>query len=105
MINIENLSPEELQALIKKAQSALEDKQATVRKQGIAQIKQIAAEIGVTVEIIDNQKASKSSSSVEPKYVHPDKPNLVWSGRGLTPKWLSTLIENGHNKDEYLIKK
>lgn len=105
MSNIENLSLAELQALIKNAQSALEEKQASMRKEGIAQIKEIAASIGVTVEIIDEKKSRKaSSSSVSAKYANPADPSQTWTGRGLPPKWLKALIEQGRNKNEFLIK-
>ena len=105
MTDIQNLSLAELQALIKNAESALEEKQASMRKEGIAQIKEIAASIGVTVEIIDGKKSRKSSSStISAKYANPANPSQTWTGRGLAPKWLKTLIEQGRSKEEFLIK-
>ena len=29
----------------------------------------------------------------------------VWSGRGLTPRWLTTLLEQGRKKEEFAINK
>lgn len=103
MIDIQNLSPAELQTLIKTAQSALEEKQAGMRKQVIAQIKELAASIGVTVEITDDKKSRKSSSAVAAKYANPANPNETWTGRGLAPKWMKELLDQGRNKDEFLI--
>ena len=103
MIDIQNLSPEELQALIKNAESALEAKQAGMRKQVIAQIKELAASIGATVEITDNKQSRKSSSSVAAKYANPANHNETWTGRGLAPKWMKELLDQGRNKDEFLI--
>ncbi len=103
MIDIQNLSPAELQALIKNAQSALEEKQVGMRKQVIAQIKELAASIGVTVEIIDDKKSKKSSSTVAAKYANPANPSETWTGRGLAPKWMKSLTDQGRNKDEFLI--
>lgn len=103
MIDIQNLSPEELQALIKDAESALQSKQAGMRKQVIAQIKELAASIGVTVEITDNKQSKKSSSSVAAKYANPANPSETWTGRGLAPKWMKELLDQGRNKDEFLI--
>lgn len=103
MIDIQNLSPEELQALIKNAESALEAKQASNRKQVIAQIKELAASIGVTVEITDEKKSRKASSSVSAKYANPNNPSETWTGRGLAPKWMKALTDAGHSKDEFLI--
>lgn len=104
MTNIENLSLVELQALIKNAQSALEEKQAGMRKEVIAQIKELAASIGVTVEITDEKKTRKSvSSSVSAKYTNPANPAETWTGRGKAPIWIKTLMNQGHNKDDFLI--
>ncbi len=103
MIDIQNLSPTELQNLIKSAQSALEEKQAGMRKQVIAQIKELAASIGVTVEITDEKKSRKASSSVSAKYANPNNPAETWTGRGLAPKWMKGLIDQGHSKNEFLI--
>ncbi len=103
MIDIQNLSPAELQALIKNAQSALEEKQAGMRKQVIAQIKELAASIGVTVEITDDKKSRKSSSAVAAKYSNPANPSETWTGRGLAPKWMKELMDQGRNKDDFLI--
>lgn len=105
MTNLENLSPSELQNLIKNAQTALEQKQYSMRKEVIAQIKELAASINVTVEIIDDKKSKKATSAVAAKYANPNNSGQKWSGRGLQPKWLKTLIAEGRNLDEFLISK
>ena len=47
-------------------------------------------------------KASrKASNPVAPKYRGPH--GETWTGRGLTPKWLSTLVAQGQSKDSFLI--
>ena len=43
----------------------------------------------------------KASNPVAPKYRGPN--GETWTGRGLTPKWLSTLIAQGRAKDSFLI--
>ena len=45
--------------------------------------------------------ARKASNPVAPKYRGPS--GETWTGRGLTPKWLSTLIAQGRAKDSFLI--
>jgi len=75
----------------------------------VALIKETMAAYGITVEDIQG-KPSKSakasgSKSVNPAPVKFRGPNgETWSGRGLAPKWLTSLINDGHSKDEYLIK-
>lgn len=101
MANLDDLTPDELQKLILEAQSKLEQKQSGMRKEVIAQIKALAASIGVNVEIIDGK--SKRLSSVNSKYRNPQNPLQEWTGRGLAPKWLKEYIAAGHSKEDFLI--
>ncbi|MDD4913705.1 MAG: H-NS histone family protein [Methylococcales bacterium] len=103
MIDLQDKSPEELQRLIAEAQVQLEVKQHSMRKDVIAQIKELAASIGVTVDIQDSKKGNKRLSTVEAKYRNPDDHSKTWSGRGLAPKWMQLLLAAGHRKDEFLI--
>lgn len=48
------------------------------------------------------RKATLSRSPVLAKYKGPE--GQTWTGRGLTPKWLTALLANGGNRDEFLIK-
>ncbi|MES2510160.1 MAG: H-NS histone family protein [Pseudomonadota bacterium] len=45
----------------------------------------------------------KVASVVAVKYRGPN--GEAWSGRGLTPRWLATLLSQGRNKDDFLINK
>lgn len=103
MIDIQSLSPEELQTLIKNAESALEAKQANNRKKVITQIKELAASIGVSIEIVDEKTQKKRVSSVAAKYANPANPFETWTGRGLPPKWMKALLDQGRNKGEFLL--
>lgn len=105
MLDLNSKSPEELVAFIAEAKSQLAAKQNSKRKEVIAQIKELAASIGVTVEIQESDKnTSKRSSSIVPaKYRDPANSSNVWTGRGLAPKWMKALLDVGHSKDEFLI--
>lgn len=46
-------------------------------------------------------KAKKSTAVVAAKYKGPN--GETWSGRGLTPKWLASLVAAGGSKEQYLI--
>ena len=46
--------------------------------------------------------AKKAASPVAAKYRGPN--GETWSGRGLTPKWLATLVAQGQAKEAFLIK-
>ncbi len=100
-----NLSEHELQALIDNAAKALKQKQESKRKEVIAQIKELAASIGVNIVIQDDTKSSaRKGVKVPPKYRNPDDPTQTWTGRGVAPKWMQALIEKGHDKAEFEIQ-
>lgn len=40
-----------------------------------------------------------------PKYRHLDDPNLVWSGRGRRPRWVTEALEAGRRLDDLDIAK
>ena len=103
MLNLEDKSPEDLERLILEAQSQLETRISSKRKEVIAQIKQLAASIGVSVDI--QEVKGRKVSSVESRYRDPNDPLRTWTGRGLPPKWMQALLAAGHAKDEFLINK
>ncbi|NOQ13122.1 MAG: H-NS histone family protein [Methyloprofundus sp.] len=104
MTDLNNLSTTELQAIIANAESALKEKQTNQRKQVYAQIKELAASVGATVEIYESdKKQARKVAKVPPKYRNPDNAEMTWTGRGVTPVWMRTLIESGRDKSEFLI--
>jgi DNA-binding protein H-NS len=56
---------------------------------------------GAAKSVKTPKAARKASNPVAPKYRGPS--GETWTGRGLTPKWLSTLIAQGRAKDSFLI--
>ncbi len=48
------------------------------------------------------KKKSETTVTVAPKFRGPN--GETWSGRGLTPRWLSTLVAQGQVKDDFAIK-
>ena len=104
MTDLNNLSVNELQAMIENAESAIKDRQAGKRKEVFAQIKALAASVGVTVEIHEaNKKQKRKGAKVAAKYRNPDNAEQTWTGRGMTPKWMRALTESGQDKSEFLI--
>lgn len=106
MTDFNALSETEIQALIDNAGKALKDRQMSKRKEVVAQIKDLAASIGVTVEIIEGEskKTAKAASKVAAKYRNPADSNQTWTGRGLAPKWMQDLLAAGRDKAEFEIK-
>jgi DNA-binding protein H-NS len=109
MLDLENKTPAELQALIAEAEQKLTEKKKSMRKEVIAQIKELAASIGASVNIKFDEQASRKSGGpqgkVAPKYQNPANPDETWTGRGVAPKWMQELIDSGRSKDEFLIEK
>jgi len=101
MKEIKNKLQEELLAIIAEAQTQLEALKRSKYKEVIAQIKELAASIGVTVDIHEASKAT--SAKVLAKFCNPDNHSQTWTGRGLAPKWLKALIAQGRDKNEFLI--
>jgi DNA-binding protein H-NS len=101
MTEIQNKSQEELLAIIAEAQTQLEALKRRKHKEVIAQIKELAASIGVTVEI--HEASTATSAKIPAKFRNPDNHSQTWTGRGLAPKWLKALIAAGRDKNEFLI--
>lgn len=105
----EELTSEELEQVIEEARRALELKQKEKRQEVIGQIKELAASAGLEVSIrikgkpVEETRALRRRGKVPPKYRHPTDSSLTWSGRGQMPRWLRELVEQGHDKDEFLI--
>jgi len=103
--NLTDLSEAELASMIENAQKALKEKKETKRKEVISKIKDLATSIGVNVEITEGTKASgRKGSKVPIKYQNPNNLSQKWTGRGMKPKWLQTLIEQGHRLEDFEVK-
>lgn len=102
MTDYQNLSESELQNVIEDAKKALKHKQANKRKSVIAQIKELAASIDVVVDIKEPDNASvRKGVKVAVKYRHPEDADKTWTGRGVMPKWLQALTNEGRDRQEF----
>jgi DNA-binding protein H-NS len=103
--DLAELSEAELASMIENAQKALKEKKETKRREVMAKIKELAASIGVIVDITEGTKVSgRKGSKVPVKYQNPNNLSQKWTGRGMKPKWLQTLIEQGHKLEEFEVK-
>ena len=103
--NLDHMSEHELASMIANAQRALREKQSSKRREVIARIRELAAEIGVTVEIHEGDRpaSSRRGGKVAPKYRNPDNHAETWTGRGMKPRWLQALVSAGREVSEFLI--
>ncbi|BBL69994.1 H-NS histone family protein [Methylogaea oryzae] len=103
--NLNVLSETQLQEVIENAHRALRDKQQSRRKEVFAEIRRLAASVGVTVEISEGDKPSRATRTgkVAAKYRNPSNPSQTWTGRGMKPVWLRDLLNSGRSIDEFAI--
>jgi DNA-binding protein H-NS len=104
MTDYQHLSESELRAVIEHAGVALKNKQANKKKEIIAQIKDLAASIDMQVELYEEgNKTLRTTSKVPVKYRHPSDSGKTWTGRGMTPKWLRDLVDQGRSLDDFKV--
>lgn len=121
-LNIETLNPQELAALIKRANSR---RKVLAKRKPAAQTKAAVAKVlkasGWTFEELygktgggtaaapapkKGRKATKgrSTGKVAPKYRNPANEKDTWTGRGRQPRWVAAEIANGRKLEDLLIK-
>lgn len=110
----------DLQSQIANLQKQAEEIRAKEFQATVAEIRQKMQAFGITIKDLQAgkvktkpgrkakvasaekpAKVKKAAAPVAPKYRGPN--GETWSGRGLMPKWLSTLVAQGNSKDQYLI--
>lgn len=122
-LNIDNLNPQELAALIKRANSRRKvlskRKPASQAKAAVAKalkasgwtFEELFGKTGgaVTPALPKAKKGRKSLKGrvlgkVAAKYRNPVNPSEEWSGRGRQPRWLAAETAKGRALEEFLIK-
>lgn len=103
--NLQELSETELHDVIENAQRALRNRQESRRKEVFADIRRLAASVGAHVEISESEKSGKPlrTGKVAAKYRNPADPAQTWTGRGMRPVWLRSLLEQGRSIEEFAI--
>ena len=120
-IDLDRLSPRELDALINKAKkrkTTLGKRKpvALVRRKVVA----LAKAEGYTVDELFGaakpapaaRKAAtarrtpskQAGKKIAPKYRNPANPKETWAGRGQQPRWLSALTAKGRKLEDFLIR-
>jgi DNA-binding protein H-NS len=104
--DVSGLSESELAEMIASAEKALRAKREIKKKDVLAQIRALAASIGVTVAFTDESVPAVSGrrgKKVAVKYRDPADPSRQWSGRGVKPKWLARYLEEGRGIEEFTV--
>jgi DNA-binding protein H-NS len=109
----------DLQSQIAHLQKQAEEIRAKEFEATVVEIRQKMSAFGITIKDLQSlktksktgrkpkvaadkpAKAKKATAAVAAKYRGPN--GETWSGRGLTPKWLTSLVAQGNAKEQYLI--
>lgn len=108
-VDLDQMSVQELTALIEEATAKRQEKQAEAKAAMLARWKAEAAEAGLSIEAVfpvspapQRRQARKDAGGALPvKYRGPN--GEEWSGRGRTPKWLQILEAEGRKREEFLV--
>lgn len=94
----------EIQQQIKELTAQAEAAKRAERAEGIAEIRELMASHGISLEDLQGSatKTRKSSGAVAAKYKDPVS-GKTWSGRGRTPTWITDAEANGSSRDNFLI--
>lgn len=96
-INLDSLSPAELQALIKSAEAQMD----AARKNHIHDVRTkmdaLLTTAGLTIDDVYPRRGGKAAKGVKtavaPKYRNPADANQTWSGRGKRPLWFNEALK------------
>ncbi|WP_394002606.1 H-NS family nucleoid-associated regulatory protein [Luteimonas sp. WGS1318] len=113
-INVEELSPRELDSLLRAAERRA---QALTKRRPIAVVRAeliaIASSYGYTIEeLLEAQPAvvavrtptgRRKLGKVPAKYRDPENKRNQWSGRGSMPRWLAEKVKRGQSAADFLI--
>lgn len=108
-IDLNNLSPDQLDALIANAKKAKKAKQKEAKRTPAAEVKRLLAALArehkyTLDELFGASKPARASkgSKVAAKYRNPATGD-TWSGRGKQPKWLAGEIAKGRTLADFAI--
>lgn len=107
-INLESLSPAELQALISKAEAQMESARKHQVQEVRAKIDALLKNAGLHIDEIYPRRGGRGTKSTKaaaaPKYRNPENAAQTWSGRGKRPGWFSAALKKkGASAESMLI--
>ncbi|MED5387810.1 MAG: H-NS histone family protein [Pseudomonadota bacterium] len=116
-MNLDELSVDELEKLIKQAETALDKKRKAELKNAQAVLEKMAKDLGVSPEDLlkdsagkkktTRKKAAKKKAGVrrpaKVKYRDPSDSSNTWTGRGKRPLWLQSALEKGAKLEDFAV--
>lgn len=103
-VNLANYSLVDLQQLIVDAESALEKRQREKRAEVVAQMRKLAASVGIDFEIVAAEPKKRSARrAAAAKYRNPADASQTWNGRGPKPKWFKAALAAGKTPEQLAV--
>ena len=103
MIELENLSLDDLKKLARDVEKAIASFEDRKRKEARRALEQVARDFGFSVEeVIGAGKPAARAAKSAPKFRNPADPSETWSGRGRQPGWFKAAIAAGKSPDSML---
>ena len=104
-MNLTSLGLKELKKLEAEVQSLIASYEDRKIAEARAVLEAKAKELGFSLSALvgGGTKGGKATSSVAPKYAHPENPSMTWSGRGRKPKWVEAALAAGKSLDDLAI--
>lgn len=117
-INLDELSIDELEKLIKQAEAALEKKRKAELKNAQAVLEKMAKELGVDPSELlkgasEKKKTTRKKGAAKKKtgvrkpaavkYRDPANSSNTWTGRGKRPLWLQDALSKGAKLEDFAV--
>lgn len=105
---LDKLSPTKLEELRVRLDAAIARSEKRRKREALAAVKKVAQDHGLTLaDIIPSgagaKKKSRTKRAVEPKFKHPENPDITWSGMGRKPRWFIEHLDGGGKEEDLLI--
>ncbi len=95
-IDLNSLSPVQLQALIKNAEAQMDSARKNQIQEVRSKIDALLKAAGLTIDQVYSRRGGKGAkgpkSTVAPKYRNPQNASQTWSGRGKRPLWFAAAL-------------
>ena len=102
-MDLSKLTLAELKSLSARIPKELERRAKEEKADLLKEIEALAAKRGFALGDLIGESVKKERAPVSAKYRHPESPEITWTGRGRSPKWVAEFVKNGGNLDQLAI--
>ncbi|HEV8580056.1 MAG TPA: H-NS histone family protein [Thermoanaerobaculia bacterium] len=99
-VDLSKLSIEELETLVRDAQAEIVARKEAERQRVLQQVRELAGSVGMSVEELLKLEKAAARGAGEVKYRHPENAELIWSGRGKRPQWVTDALGSGKTLED-----